>query len=38
MSDRNFISSVRKKLAEERRAGRDFVHGDALPGGFSTFS
>ena len=30
MSDRIFISSVQKELAEERRAVRDFVRGDAL--------
>ena len=30
MSDRIFISSVQKELAEERRAIRDFVRGDAL--------
>ena len=30
MSDRIFISSVQKELAEERQAIRDFVHGDAL--------
>ena len=30
MSERIFISSVQKELAEERRAVRDFVHSDAL--------
>ena len=30
MSERIFISSVQKELAEERRAIRDFVRGDAL--------
>jgi ATP-dependent DNA helicase RecG len=35
MSDRIFISSVQKELAEERRAIRDFVRGDALLRRFS---
>jgi len=30
MSERIFISSVQKELAEERRVIRDFVRGDAL--------
>jgi ATP-dependent DNA helicase RecG len=34
MSERIFISSVQKELAEERRAIRDFVRGDALLGRF----
>ena len=35
MKERIFISSVQKELADERRAIRDFVRGDALLGRFS---
>ena len=30
MSERIFISSVQKELAQERRAIRDYIRGDAL--------
>lgn len=31
MMDQIFVSSVRKELQAERRAVRDFVHGNDLP-------
>ena len=30
MKERIFISSVQKELADERRAIREYIHGDAL--------